>query len=189
MMKRIFKDFLLFRIIPSMIASYIVLKLSERDISVLSIIKSWQFYVLAFVALVIFLCTQLVISRAKFRGVWEVCKPTRKITPGDFRIQGYRKAYIYRQSDAKIRTLLRDRSLVLIMGKPKAGKTRLAYEVISRLDDFLVIRPPSETVKIEKVKFPLFGSKNFILLFDDLKEFVGTNAHDIVNDFPSGVLV
>lgn len=116
----------------------------------------------------------------EFRKIWEFYNPIKKVTPGDFKIQKYKKVYISRESDVTIENLLKNGEYILITGKPKIGKTRASYEAIEKLENFSVIKPRPEEIGIEKIKIPLLSNKNIILFLDDLQRFVGKNVEDVI---------
>lgn len=119
---------------------------------------------------------------AEFRRIWEFYKPTKKLIPEDFKIQGYRKALLPRGSDTTIENLLKNGKYVLITGKPKMGKTRASYEAIKKFENFSVIKPKPERIEeIEKVKIPPLSNKNFILFLDELQRFIDKNVDDVID--------
>ena len=183
-LKHLFWSFIVCGILASLIAS----SLSEKNVGILN----WQILVPIF-ALVAILspCIQVVRRRRKFRALWDICKPSKKLRPEDFKIQSYKNAYVYRESDSTVRVLLKDRDYILISGKPKAGKTRLAYETISKLGNFMVIAPEAKIIEARGIKLPMLGNRNFVLLFDDLQRFIDTNIDNMIESFRrrSGKLV
>ena len=109
-------------------------------------------------------------KQAEFRSIWEFYKPAKRLTPKDFKIQRYKKAYIFRKSNTTIEDLLKNEEHILIIGKPMTGKTRTAFEAIKKLEKFSVIKLKPESIEgIEKVKIPPLSNKNFILFLDELK--------------------
>ncbi len=118
----------------------------------------------------------------EFRKIWEFYKPIKKLKPEDFKIQGYKKAFIPRKNDTKIDNLLKNGKYILIIGKPKIGKTRASYEAIKKLENYSVIKPRPEEIEIAKIKIPPLSNKNFILFLDDLQRFVDKNIEDIINN-------
>jgi len=100
-------------------------------------------------------------------------KNAEKLQQSDFGIQHPRgankEAYTRKKSDDAIENCLKDSNDLLIIGMPKAGKTRSAYQAIkSVLPEFYVIRPPAE--KLQDFIFPR-SKKNYLLFFDDLNKF------------------
>ena len=121
-------------------------------------------------------------TKAEFRRIWGLYKPVKKLTPEDFKIQKYKEAYIHRKSDTTIENLLENGKYILITGKPKIGKTRVAYEEIKKFRNFSVIKPKPERIEeIEKVNIPPLGNKNFILFLDDLQQFIGRDVDDVID--------
>ena len=136
----------------------------------------WTFLVLGLAIIVVLLFYAWVRERKnEFGKIWESCKQTKKLTPEDFKIQGYKKARIPRKSDATIENLLKNGKYILITGKPKMGKTRASYEAIKKLEKYSVIKPRPQEIGIEKIKIPPLSNKNFILFLDDLHRFIGKN--------------
>jgi len=143
----------------------------------------WTFLVLSLAIIVVILFyTWVREKKAEFRRIWELYKPIKKITPEDFKIEKYKKSYIYRNSDITIENLLKNKKHILIIGKPKIGKTRAAYEAIKKLENFSVIKPrPEKIEEIEKIKIPLLSNRNLILFLDDLQRFIGKSVEDPIN--------
>lgn len=142
----------------------------------------WTFLVLGLAIIVVILFYAWVRERKnEFRKIWEFCKQTKKLTPEDFKIQGYKKARIPRKSDTTIENLLRNGKYILITGKPKIGKTRASYEAIKKLENYSVIKPRPQEIGIEKIKIPPLSNKNFILFLDDLQRFIGKNVDYVID--------
>jgi Flp pilus assembly protein TadD len=146
----------------------------------------WMFLaILIAIFLVILLYAWIRQKKAEFRNIWAIYKPVKKLTPGDFKIQKYKQAYINRKSNRLIENLLKNGKYVLITGKPKIGKTRAAYEgtkTIKKLENFSVIKPRPEKIdEIEKIKIPPLSNKNVILFLDDIECFVGRNIDDVID--------
>ena len=100
-------------------------------------------------------------------------KNAEKLQQSDFGIQHPRgankEAYTRKKSDDAIENCLKDSKDLLIIGMPKAGKTRSAYQAMKLvLPEFYVIRPPAE--KLPDFIFPRFKN-NYLLFFDDLNKF------------------
>jgi tetratricopeptide (TPR) repeat protein len=78
--------------------------------------------------------------------------------------------YWRRDSDEEIEKSLKAHENVLIIGRPKMGKTRSVYQALkAALPDFYVIRVPPR--KVEDFRLP-FLKKNYLVFFDDLNEFI-----------------
>ncbi|HEX7608793.1 MAG TPA: tetratricopeptide repeat protein [Candidatus Cryosericum sp.] len=119
----------------------------------------------------------------EFGKIWEFCKSARKLVPRDFRIQGYRRAYISRESDTKIESLLENGEYVLITGKPKIGKTRASYEAIRKFESFSVVKlRPGEMWK-ERIRIPSLNNRRVVLFLDDLQHFAGKDVEDVIDRF------
>ena len=143
----------------------------------------WKFFASALAIIsVIWFHDWIKEKQAEFRRIWEFYKPAKRLTPKDFKIQRYKKAYIFRKSNTTIEDLLKNEEHILIIGKPMIGKTRTAFEAIKKLEKFSVIKPKPESIEgIEKVKIPPLSNKNFILFLDELKYFIDKNVEDLVD--------
>ena len=183
--------FIVSNLILSILKEYILIWLKGRELWILEeFIKlcSAYWWVLALISATIsgFLFYDWVMERKdEFRKIWEVYKPAEKLTPEDSKIQGYKKAYVSRKSDTTIENLLENGKYILIVGKPKIGKTRTAYEAIKKFKGFSVIKPgPKE---IEKIRIPPLCKKNFILFLDELQRFVDKNIEDVIAELKKKV--
>ena len=100
-------------------------------------------------------------------------KKAKKLQQSDFGIQypsGTNKE-VYKQKDSygEIENYLKNSKDLLIIGMPKAGKTRSAYQAIkSVLPEFYVIRPPAEKFSDFTILPP---KKNYLIFFDDVNKF------------------
>ncbi len=100
-------------------------------------------------------------------------KNAEKLQQSDLGIQHPRgankEAYTLKKSDDEVEKYLKDSKDLLIIGMPKAGKTRSTYQAMKLvLPEFYVIRPPAE--KLPDFIFPRF-KKNYLIFFDDLNKF------------------
>ena len=100
-------------------------------------------------------------------------KESKNLQQSDFGIQhpsgANKDVYKRKNSDDAIEKYLKDSKDLLIIGMPKAGKTRSAYQAMKLvLPEFYVIRPPAE--KLPDFIFPRFKN-NYLLFFDDLNKF------------------
>ena len=100
-------------------------------------------------------------------------KKSKYLQQSDFGIQhppeANKDVYKRKKSDDAIENYLKDSKDLLVIGMPKAGKTRSTYQAMKLvLPDFYVIRPPAE--KLPDFIFPRF-KKNYLLFFDDLNKF------------------
>lgn len=112
--------------------------------------------------------------------IWELRKSNTNLNAEDARIQKYNRAYISRQSDLDIVSLLNKDESVLITGKPNIGKTRAAFESIKRLKRVSVIKPKPKDLEERTVGLPILGNKNIVFFIDDLQRFIGTNVEEII---------
>jgi len=114
---------------------------------------------------------------------FEVCKKTEKLMPEDFGIAEYRDYYYEREADRKIREALNEGKSILIIGRPKAGKTRAAYEVVKRLEGFKVVKFWEKLLETDKIPKSVKKGKN-VLVFDDLNKFVDKmNLYEVIKKF------
>jgi hypothetical protein len=95
-------------------------------------------------------------------------KKSKDLNQSDFGIYPI-DAYTKRESDEEITRLLGASKNILIIGMPKAGKTRSAYEGIkSALPNFYVIKVPA--VVDPNLTLP-WMKRDYVLFFDDLNKF------------------
>ena len=142
----------------------------------------WNFLILFLTIIVVILFYAWARERKEeFREIWEFYKPVKKLAPGNFKIQKYKKEYIQRVSNITIENLLNNWKHVLIIGKPKIGKTRAAYEEIRKLKDISVIKLRPENIEIVKIKIPPLSNKNLVLFIDDFGRFIDLNIEDIID--------
>ena len=151
-----------------------------------NLIKFCSIHMIGLVALVpvFFVITIYAWKKEKedeFRKIWEFYEPVKKLTPENFKIQGYKKAHRPRKSDTTIENSLKNEEYILITGKPKIGKTRASYEAIKKLENFSVIKPKPEEAEIEKIKIPPWSNKNLILFLDDLERFVDKKTEYVID--------
>jgi len=111
------------------------------------------------------------------------CKKTKKLMPEDFGIAEYRDYYYEREEDRKIREALNEGKSILIIGRPKAGKTRAAYEAVKRLEGFKVVKFWEKLLETDKIPKTIKKGKN-VLVFDDLNKFVNkVNLYEVKKKF------
>jgi tetratricopeptide (TPR) repeat protein len=144
----------------------------------------WRGMVLLIVAAVIAIITAVIkglfqdeilsfINYARYFKKIVLYKNAEKLQQSDFGIQhtsgANKDVYKRKNSDDEIENYLKDSKDLLIIGMPKAGKTRSAYQAMKLvLPEFCVIRPPAE--KLPDFIFPRF-KKNYLIFFDDLNKF------------------
>ena len=90
-------------------------------------------------------------EKRRIKEFFEVCKKTKKLMPEDFGIAEYRDYYYEREEDRKIREALNEGKSILIIGRPKAGKTRAAYEAVKRLKGFKVVKFWEKLLETDKI--------------------------------------
>jgi len=110
-------------------------------------------------------------ERRRIKEFFEVCKKAKELMPKDFGIAEYRDYYYEREEDRKIREALNEGKSILIIGRPKAGKTRAAYEAVKRLEGFKVVKFWEKLLDTDKIPKSVKKGKN-VLVFDDLNKFV-----------------
>ena len=114
---------------------------------------------------------------------FEVCKKAKELMPKDFGIAEYRDYYYEREADRKIRKALNQGKSILIIGRPKAGKTRAAYEAVKRLEGFKVVKFWEKLLETDKIPKSVKKGKN-VLVFDDLNKFVDkVNLYEVIKQF------
>ena len=117
------------------------------------------------------------INKIKYPRKKFLYKKAKKLQQSGFGIQNphetTKEVYKRKKSDDEIENYLKDSKDVLIIGMPKAGKTRSAYQAIkSVLPEFYVIRPPAEKLSDFTILPP---KKNYLIFFDDLNKFADVN--------------
>jgi len=114
---------------------------------------------------------------------FEVCKKAKELMPKDFGIAEYRDYYYEREADRKIRKALNQGKSILIIGRPKAGKTRAAYEAVKRLEGFKIVKFWEKLLETDKIPKSVKKGKN-VLVFDDLNKFVDkVNLYEVIKQF------
>ena len=102
----------------------------------------------------------------------EVYENSDKIKASDFNIAKYNEYYYKHQVNTEISDSLNNGENILIIGKPKAGKTRAAYEAIKRVKGFKIIKFWEDLIKIEELPDNLFEGQKIIFI-DDLNKYKG----------------
>jgi len=122
-------------------------------------------------------------ERRRIKEFFEVCKKAKELMPKDFGIAEYRDYYYEREEDRKIREALNEGKSILIIGRPKAGKTRAAYEAVKRLEGFKVVKFWEKLLDTDKIPKSVKKGKN-VLVFDDLNKFVDkVNLYEVIKQF------
>jgi tetratricopeptide (TPR) repeat protein len=125
----------------------------------------------------------------------EVCVRTSRLRKHDatlfemLHVSGYHSYYHPRPEDERIRTSLKDRGGVRIVGTLGAGKTRSALEVVAALRPhawLVAVRNP-DTLTSENIRgivvpaiFVWWGKPEIVLLLDDATQFVGKPVDSLV---------
>ncbi len=117
------------------------------------------------------------INKIKYPRKEFLYKKAKKLQQSGFGIQNphetTKEVYKRKKSDDEIENYLKDSKDVLIIGMPKAGKTRSAYQAIkSVLPEFYAIKPPAEKLSDFTILPP---KKNYLIFFDDLNKFADVN--------------
>lgn len=102
----------------------------------------------------------------------EVYENSDKIKASDFNIAKYNEYYYKRPVNTEISDSLNNGENILIIGKPKAGKTRAAHEAIKRVKGFKIIKFWEDLIKIEELPDNLFEGQKIIFI-DDLNKYIG----------------
>jgi len=111
------------------------------------------------------------------------CKKAKELMPKEFGIAEYRDYYYEREADRKIRKALNQGKSILIIGRPKAGKTRAAYEAVKRLEGFKVVKFWEKLLETDKIPKSVKKGKN-VLVFDDLNKFVDkVDLYEVIKQF------
>lgn len=109
---------------------------------------------------------------------FEFCKKIDDISPSDFGITEYRDFYYQQKEDDLIFEALNSHENIIITGKPKAGKTRAAYESLKKLDGFKVIKFWSnKPINLEEIpnwilKNKIVRKSKIIIFIDDLDKYI-----------------
>ena len=117
------------------------------------------------------------INKIKYPRKEFLYKKAKKLQQSGFGIHNphetTKEVYKRKKSDDEIENYLKDSEDVLIIGMPKAGKTRSAYQAIkSVLPEFYAIKPPAEKLSDFTILPP---KKNYLIFFDDLNKFADVN--------------
>ena len=88
----------------------------------------------------------------------------------DVTIEGYqRDLYIEREAEARAHLALQQHGGVIIIGRPRSGKTRLAWRLLHERPEALVVIPNSSEPPVAFESWGLTG-EDVVLFFDDLHE-------------------
>lgn len=106
--------------------------------------------------------------------------------------------YVGRDLDGPIRDALRDRSFVLIVGPPRAGKSRTAFEAAREADgDALVVVPrDGDSLRAlleldppllsQRSRVPRWGSRRAVLWLDELSRYLDALDADVLDALRDG---
>lgn len=132
--------------------------------------------------IIVGLIVELIIKMIEFRKVkekyFEFYKKLDDISPSDFNIAEYKNYYYHSKENDLIIEALNKGSNVIITGKPKAGKTRAAYESLIKLNTFKIIKFwPSRQIDLEDIPNWLLKDKiliksKIVVFIDDLDKYV-----------------
>ena len=114
-----------------------------------------------------------------------VLKPVKDLDPErDLNISQYRLFYMPRraldadsglkviEAEPTIASLIEQQYSLVIVGKPKQGKTRLAYQVLNDYGSHYLLKPLPENLKIEALDFAALRHQTVILMLDDLNRYI-----------------
>jgi hypothetical protein len=96
----------------------------------------------------------------------------KKLTPRHFNLVGFHNYYLAKPELAQGERLLRN-GRVLILGRPAAGKTRMAYELAKMFPSYWVLRVEPDFKAWEKIQIPhslLAGVLGFAVGLDHCTE-------------------
>ncbi|MET0557902.1 MAG: hypothetical protein ABW065_04435 [Solirubrobacterales bacterium] len=127
------------------------------------------------------------------------------VTPSEiadqYRGASKRPPYVTRDIDVELDRLLRDNPFVAIVGPSKAGKSRTAFEAVSRIyPNRLLVAPELPTLQREDMSrsiadYVASSTTEIVIWLDDLQEFLRTRSlasHDMNSwrsEFPRVVVV
>jgi tetratricopeptide (TPR) repeat protein len=101
----------------------------------------------------------------------ELNKKIKDINPAiDLRIAEYHGYYHERSEENEISNNINLNKNILIIGKPKMGKTRTSYEVIKEKKDFKLIKFWEKSINLGEIPNNFFKKKTIVFL-DDLNNF------------------
>ncbi len=100
-------------------------------------------------------------------------KPAREVDPArDLAIREFHEAYEPRPFNEKALAWLYQSKGVLLLGRPKAGKTRAAWQTLhDHFPDHLVMSPVVQLLHPSDIDFSPLKSKRVVLLLDDLDRY------------------
>lgn len=130
------------------------------------------------VGLIVELIVMMIGSRKVKEKYFEFYKKLDDISPSDFNIAEYKNYYYHSKENDSIIEALNKGSNVIITGKPKAGKTRAAYESLIKLNTFKIIKFwPSKQIDLEEIPNWLLKDKTIIkgkivVFIDDLDKYI-----------------
>lgn len=79
-------------------------------------------------------------------------------------------------TEAELISLLKKGTGIIFLGQPLEGKSRTVFEILKRMDDYIVIRPFRDRLVPPKDSFAHLSGVKVILLLEDLNEYIGTQA-------------
>ena len=175
-------------IITSLINNYLSknTKVNESFRPILRWFVNNFFIILLLIVIIVVLNIFLSIKEKEklFTMRWEIIKKSSRISWEDLNIQRYSDAFISRPGDLKVKNLVINEKNVLIIGKPKIGKTRSAYEAIKLLKNIYVLKP-RPNIDIERnVQFGypyLIKRRTILCFFDDIERFAEIDLNSFIS--------
>lgn len=107
-------------------------------------------------------------------------KKSNQIKSEDFRLARFDEYYFNNLESKNILQSLKEKKNILIIGKPKAGKTRAAYEAIKKLDEFNVIKFRETLIEISDIPDRIFKGKIVIFIDDVNKYFKNLDLTELI---------
>ena len=110
------------------------------------------------------------INDSKVDGdIFRCAKMSKDISPKDvlgLRIKQYHPFYYLRDFDIRMHDDVLHGNSFVIIGDPLSGKTRSVYELIKKLDDYMILIVGNHVASIENLHIP--SSNKVIAFFDDI---------------------
>jgi len=116
-------------------------------------------------------------------------QPSSRLMPTHVKpgTEWFNNLFLEQEAVAKVARSLISSPGVLLIGPPRVGKTRCAYEALKRLPDFHVLGLSPQTRDLTKIKIPRtfdLLKPNLVVFLDDLQQFAGKFPPDqIVGHF------
>ena len=106
------------------------------------------------------------------KDYFSICKRVKDLMPEGFGIREHQSYYHERPCDEEIIKALAENSRVLVIGRPRAGKTRAVFETVNYYPNYHIYMPHSKKMDISEIDAGEIEKKS-ILFLDDLNRFTG----------------